>query len=146
MTLLIISFSKKIKEYNRLYELNNNGEVDNGVLINSKTQSSVNNTDRSSSNKSKSDALNINISNSNSLFLHDNNENLESNKQRMNKTKNNSRKSFDEEIDKTNKINNILDQMKVMGYNKNYVLDCVKKNELCHASAVYYLMMNYENI
>ena len=142
----IISFSKKIKEYNRLYELNNNGEVDNGVLINSKTQSSVNNTDRSSSNKSKSDALNINISNSNSLFLHDNNEILESNKQRMNKTKNNSRKSFDEEIDKTNKINNILDQMKVMGYNKNYVLDCVKKNELCHASAVYYLMMNYENI
>ena len=30
--------------------------------------------------------------------------------------------------------------------NKKYVLDCVEKNELCHASAVYYLMMNYENI
>ena len=70
----LIAFSKKIKEFNRLYELNNNGEVDNGVLINSKTQSSANLTDRSSSNKSKSDALNINISNSNSHLLNDNNE------------------------------------------------------------------------
>ena len=142
----LIAFSKKIKEYNRLYELNNNGEVDNGVLINSKTQSSMNITDRSNSNKSKNDALNINISNSNSALLNENNENMESNKQRLNKNKNLSKKSLDEETEKTIKMNNILDQMKVMGYNKNYVIDCVKKNELCHASAVYYLMMNYENI
>lgn len=53
---------------------------------------------------------------------------------------------MDEEAEKTIKINNILEQMKFMGYDKNYVLDCVKRNELCHASAVYYLMMNYENI
>ena len=139
----LIAFSKKIKEFNRLYELNNNGEVDNGVLINSKTQSSANLTDRSSSNKSKSDALNINISNSNSLLL---NENNEEKKNRTNRAKNNSRKSLDEEMERHIKSNNILEQMKLMGYNRNYVLDCVKKNELCHASAVYYLMMNYENI
>ena len=62
------------------------------------------------------------------------------------KGKNNSRKSLDEEMERHIKSNNILEQMKLMGYNRNYVLDCVKKNELCHASAVYYLMMNYENI
>jgi serine/threonine protein kinase len=139
----LIAFSKKIKEFNRLYELNNNGEVDNGVLINSKTQSSANLTDRSSSNKSKSDALNINISNSNSLLLNENNEDK---KNKKNREKNNSRKSLDEEMERHIKSNNILEQMKLMGYNRNYVLDCVKKNELCHASAVYYLMMNYENI
>ena len=139
----LITFSKKIKEFNRLYELNNNGEVDNGVLINSKTQSSANLTDRSSSNKSKSDALNINISNSNSLLLNENNEDK---KNKTNRGKNNSRKSLDEEMERHIKSNNILEQMKLMGYNRNYVLDCVKKNELCHASAVYYLMMNYENI
>ena len=139
----LIAFSKKIKEFNRLYELNNNGEVDNGVLINSKTQSSANLTDRSSSNKSKSDALNINISNSNSLLLNENNEDK---KNKTNRGKNNSRKSLDEEMERHIKSNNILEQMKLMGYNRNYVLDCVKKNELCHASAVYYLMMNYENI
>lgn len=139
----LIAFSKKIREFNRLYELNNNGEVDNGVLINSKTQSSANLTDRSSSNKSKSDALNINISNSNSLLLNENNEDK---KNKTNRGKNNSRKSLDEEMERHIKSNNILEQMKLMGYNRNYVLDCVKKNELCHASAVYYLMMNYENI
>ena len=139
----LIAFSKKIKEFNRLYELNNNGEVDNGVLINSKTQSSANLTDRSSSNKSKSDALNINISNSDSLLLNENNEDK---KNKTNRGKNNSRKSLDEEMERHIKSNNILEQMKLMGYNRNYVLDCVKKNELCHASAVYYLMMNYENI
>ena len=139
----LIAFSKKIKEFNRLYELNNNGEVDNGVLINSKTQSSANLTDRSSSNKSKSDAFNINISNSNSLLLNENNEDK---KNKTNRGKNNSRKSLDEEMERHIKSNNILEQMKLMGYNRNYVLDCVKKNELCHASAVYYLMMNYENI
>ena len=139
----LISFSKKIKEFNRLYELNNNGEVDNGVLINSKTQSSVNMTDRSCSSKSKSEALKINISNSNSLLLNDINE---GNKNKSNKGKNTNKKIVDEETEKTIRSNNILEQMKFMGYNKNYVLDCVKKNELCHASAVYYLMMNYENI
>ena len=132
----LITFNKKIKEYNRLYELNNNGEVDNGVLINSKTQSSINMTDRS--NKSKNDIFNLNISNTNSFILKDLND--------SNKNNNTNKKNSDDELDKTVKINNILEQMKIMGYNKDYVLDCVKRNELCHASAVYYLMMNYENI
>ena len=130
----LLTFNKKIKEYNRLYELNNNGEVDNGVLINSKTQSSINMTDRS--NKSKNDMFNLNISNTNSFILRDLNDS----------SKNDNKKNGDDEVDKTVKINNILEQMKIMGYNKEYVLDCVKRNELCHASAVYYLMMNYENI
>ena len=129
----LITFNKKIKEYNRLYELNNNGEVDNGVLINSKTQSSINMTDRSD--KNKNDIFNLNISNNNSFIIKD-----------LNDSKNINKKNSDDELDKTVKINNILEQMKIMGYNKDYVLDCVKRNELCHASAVYYLMMNYENI
>ena len=57
-----------------------------------------------------------------------------------------SQKDENEEFEQKKKINNILNQMNLMGYNKKYVLDCVEKNELCHASAVYYLMMNYENI
>ncbi len=47
---------------------------------------------------------------------------------------------------KNNKIENILNDMKNMGFDEKYILDCVNKNILCHASAVYYLMMNYENI
>ena len=118
-----IIFSKKIKEYNRLYELNNNGELDNGILINSKTQSSNNITDRSKYN----DILHLTISN-------------ESEEDPDNKIK--------DKIEnmKNNKIENILNDMKNMGFDEKYILDCVNKNILCHASAVYYLMMNYENI
>ena len=40
----------------------------------------------------------------------------------------------------------ILDIVENLGYDKKYVLDCVENNKLCHASAVFYLLMNYENI
>ena len=40
----------------------------------------------------------------------------------------------------------ILNTIEKLGYDKKYVLDCVKNNKLCHASAVFYLLMNYENI
>jgi serine/threonine protein kinase len=145
-----IIFSKKIKEYNRLYELNNNGEVDNGVLINSKTQSSINTSERSSRSYKK-DILDFNISNDESCVVFNENDEIIEIKKKNKKKKeknnnNNNNKSIDEELEKSIKSNNILNQMSLMGYDKKYVLDCVKKNELCHASAVYYLMMNYENI
>ena len=135
----IMTFSRKIKEFNRLYELNNNGEVDNGVLINSKTQSSINMTDRSSS-KNEAIGINLNISTSSHEDFAENNKNKINNKSK------NENKKVDEEAEKKIKINNILNQMALMGYDKKYVFECVKNNELCHASAVYYLMMNYENI
>jgi hypothetical protein len=40
----------------------------------------------------------------------------------------------------------ILKQMELLGYDKKYVKDCVKNNILCHASAAYFLMLNYDNI
>ena len=149
-----IVFSKKIKEYNRLYELNNNGEVDNGVLINSKTQSSINMSERSSNsrtdNKIKDSDMNLNFKGSFVIF--DENEDevyrIKETKQKIEDitVKNDNGKNLDEEIEHKIKSNNILNQMSIMGYDKKYVLDCVEKNELCHASTVYYLMMNYENI
>ena len=142
-----IIFSKKIKEFNRLYELNNNGEVDNGVLINSKTQSSINMSERSSRSNNRNDILDLNISNESYVLFNENEQIIEVKKiADKKKEKNNSKKSLNEELEQKMKTNNILNQMCLMGFDKKYVLDCVKKNELCHASAVYYLMMNYENI
>ena len=142
-----IIFSKKIKEYNRMYELNNNGEVDNGVLINSKTQSSINLSEKSSRSNNRNDILDLNISNGSYVLFNENDEIIEVKKitDKM-KKKNNSKKNIDEELEHKIKSNNILNQMSLMGFDKKYVLDCVNKNELCHASTVYYLMMNYENI
>ena len=69
------------------------------------------------------------------------------NKENNNKEKDKDKKNIlNEEIEQKVKANNILNQISLMGYDKKYVLDCVQKNELCHASTIYYLMMNYENI
>ena len=152
-----IVFSKKIKEYNRLYELNNNGEVDNGVLINSKTQSSINMSERSSNsrtdNKIKDSDMNLNLNlNEGSCAIFNENDDevykVKGTKRKYENinVKNDSEKNVNEEIEHKIKSNNILNQISLMGYDKKYVLDCVEKNELCHASTVYYLMMNYENI
>ena len=147
-----IVFSKKILEYNRLYELNNNGEMDNGVLINSKTQSSINKSDISSNsrteNKNNEINLELNVSDRSCVIFNDNDESIEIKKVKKDNENKQicNQKDENEEYEQKKKINNILNQMNLMGYNRKYVLECVEKNELCHASAVYYLMMNYENI
>ena len=40
----------------------------------------------------------------------------------------------------------ILNEIEKIGYDKEYTLNCTKNNFLCHASAVFYLMINYKNI
>ena len=116
-----------MKEFNLNYELNNNGECDNGMLINTKTgtiSSSLNNS-------SKNDG---NITNRSRQRNEEDNlldELIEEN---------------DEQEEQEDKINKILDEIEKLGYNKKYVLNCVNKNILCYASSVFYLMLNYKNI
>ena len=85
-----------------LYELNNNKEVDNGMLINTKINT-----------------------NTNSLIENDLNDN-------NNQVKTESVLYFEEE-------GNIEDD-------KKYVKECLEKNILCQATAVYFLLMNYDSI
>ena len=109
----IILFANKAKEFNMNYELNNNGELDNGMLINTQTESN------SISNSSR----NLNLSNCN--FTKD--------------------ISYGNSMNEKDKNEKILNQIERLGYDKNYVLDCLKNNKICHATTVYYLMMNYDN-
>ena len=127
----LISLDNKVKEFNMLYELNNNKEVDNGMLINSKIHT-----------------------NTNSLIVNDLNENSQ--------VKTESVICFEEEgnvnddkkivIENNNEINEqkkeekILEKIEKMGYNKNYVKECLENNVLCQATAAYFLLMNYDNI
>ena len=123
----IIIIKNKVKEFNLNYELNNNGECDNGMLIKTKTgtiSSSLNNS-------SKNDG---NITNRSRQRNEEDNlldELIEGN---------------DEQEEQEDKINKILDEIEKLGYNKKYVLNCVNKNILCYASSVFYLMLNYKNI
>ena len=125
----ILSFKNKVKEFNMLYEMNNNCEVDNGIIINS----------RSNTLSSKS-----NIS-GNSIYINDNM------KDNQGYIFENNIKSDNNNYERTNKktekdMEKILKKMENLGYDKKYVKECVKKNILCHASAAFFLMMNYDNI
>ena len=127
----ILSFKNKVKEFNMLYEMNNNCEVDNGIIINS----------RSNTLSSKS-----NISN-NSIYINDNMKDnqgyiFDNNIKSDNNNNNNEKTSKKTEKD----MEKILKKIENLGYDKKYVKECVKKNILCHASAAFFLMMNYDNI
>ena len=106
----------KVKQLYINYELNNNGELDNGMIIQS---------------KSKSNTFNLSINDSDTNGNHSGDENIKFEDFRKNEEK---------------KKTKILDIIENFGYDKKYVLDCVENNKLCHASSVYYLLMNYENI
>ena len=147
----IISIGNKVKEFNMFYEMNNNCEVDNGIIINTKT-----NTITSTSNNNTINSLTDSfIDKGDSLYK------MQKEKEKENKNKkikNFSNKGStkikkiikeytnsnnDENI---NDINNILNQLETLGYNRNYVKECVKNNVLCHASTAYFLMLNYDKI
>ena len=127
----IIIYNNKVKEYNLNYELNNNGECDNGMLINTKTgtisSSAPNNSNIKNDSQLTSRSRRRNDGEEND-FDDDFNDNEEQ----------------EEEQDK--KVSKILEEIEKIGYDKEYVLDCVNNNILCHASAVFYLMLNYKNI
>ena len=116
----ILIVNNKIKEFNLNYELNNNGECDHGMLINTKTEtissSITNNQSQISSRNENEDELDDNSSNE---------------------------ENEEEQEKKTEKI---LEEIERIGYDRKYVMNTVKNNELCHASAIFYLMMNYKNI
>ena len=121
----IIKVGNKVKEFDMLYELNNNCEVDNGIIINSQTDTI------SSKSSNSSIYINKNIKDNNGFFFDENS--ITKEKKEINCIKNTNNEK-------------ILNQIELLGYDKKYVKDCVKNNILCHASAAYFLMLNYDNI
>ena len=114
----IINMGNKVKQLNINYELNNNGELDNGMIIQSKSKSNT--------------FVNLSLDES------------KSNSEEKNSNENINYSDFQKK--EKLKKEKILNTIEKLGYDKKYVLDCVKNNKLCHASAVFYLLMNYENI
>ena len=111
----ILIFNNKVKEFNINFEVNNNKEVDNGMIIKTHTDISI------------SSEIN------NSSVLTDNKKEI--------KEYNNMNEENESDIDLS-----ILKEMEKFGYDKNYVLNCIRNNVLCHASTVFYLLKNYRYI
>ena len=124
----IILIKNKVKEFNLNYELNNNGECDNGMLINTKTGTISSSLNNSSKNDGKLTSRSRQRNEDENILSDLNDENDEQGEEHE------------------RKINKILDEIEKLGYDKKYVLNCVNKNILCYASSVFYLMLNYKNI
>ena len=144
----IISFNNKVKEYNMLYELNNNNEVDNGMLINTKINSSV-----------ATFSITNGIMNNNSVVKTEsvfcveedgNKDNCDEDggchKKVLIKNKQIKNQDKDTLKEKEKNKNKIFDKIEVLGYDKKYVQKCLENNILCHATSIYFLLMNYDNI
>ena len=125
----VIKFSAKVKELNRNYELNNNGEIDNGIVISPK--------DSIEKKKIDYDISPYNFNGSYYSKVHSkpfspNNEIEEG----LNSKRENNK---DDNI-----INDkVLEQLFELGYNKDYVKECIFKNEINYATASYYLLDKY---
>ena len=114
----VLVIGNKVKEHYRLYELNNNNEIDNGIMI----YTQLNSNNMHSSTQSKDN--NIIQINSNGF-----------------KKYNSKNKSLDN-IQKEK----ILNQLEIFGYNRDYVLKSLKNNELNYATASYFIMKYYDNL
>ena len=119
----IIKFHGKEKELNMNYELNNNGEIDNGMLINSK------------------DELVLNENEQLENYIKPNN--ISTNRE-TNKSKKSHRPTSPYKQPPINPY--FVKMVCELGYNEDYVVKSLEKNELNHATTIYYLFSNYENI
>ena len=126
----IIKFHGKAKEFNMNYELNNNEEIDNGMLINSK-----NDLISLEDNEIKDSEKNIYLVKNNDVSDKNKNTNLQNKKHRP---------SSPYRPPPINK--DFVKMVSDLGYDEDYVIKCLEKKEFNHATTIYYLFSNYENV
>ena len=132
----VIQFNEISKVLNRQYELNNNGEIDHGVLIN-----------HNSEKKEKEENINE-INDLDDDINEENNKKLTPDLNNNNSLKQNSKRN---ESNLTNSSTLIIDEgilktMEMLGYKKDYIQKTLSANELNYASATYYLLSNQNDV
>ena len=141
----LISFGNKVKEFNMLYELNNNNEVDNGMLINTKinsiTSCSITNGLINNNSVIKTESVFCVEEEGNKNYDYDECNNKSSKKVLIQNKQVKNEENLEEKDE-----NKILDKIEVLGYDKKYVKTCLENDLLCHATSIYFLLMNYDNI
>ena len=160
----LILFDENINILNRQYELNNNGEIDHGVLINrSKMSSSCSNRlIEENKNTKREEELIKDKSKSKSKDL---NNNIEIEEEQIKKlSENNSKKIINISKDKEYNIpfrnkgstfhsfntftseeildDDVIKKVESFGYKKDYIKKCIANNEINYCSATYYLLLN----
>ena len=121
-----IKFKLKAKEQDRVYELNNNGEIDNGVVL-----------QEMNSSRSKDDAVLLEKRKNLNLQFYDSSSDSNDNND------NNNNKHLHERNIEINKKH--VKEVVSLGYSSSYVSECLKKNCFNYATASYYLIKKYSS-
>ena len=139
----VIKFNNETQALNRIYELNYNGEIDHGVLIQHHSQDNTDNTQQRVS-------LSINVNDKNNSLIsgecyddelesplsHEYDCNTQSNTQR-NYVTSLTTTTITQHIDE-----NALNACERLGYSKPYMHYVLNENELNYATTTYYLLCN----
>ena len=151
-------FDEKVNILNRQYELNNNGEIDHGVLINQ-------------SNLTSRSINNDNLMRMDAIVKNENYENPQNSKEKEEKqkfiTSKNSKNYINSDIylnkgmPNRNQGNivvslpttsstivideNVLKIMENFGYKKEYVQRCITNNDVNYCSSTYYLLTSFSD-
>ena len=120
----VIRFGNGVKEINRNYELNNNGEIDHGVIIVSRQEQYSNN--NLNDNKSP-DVGDYSVPHKSKGFT-------PVDKSNNNNKYTNSNKRLNEKV---------IKELVELGYNKQYIYDCLKHNECNYCTASYHLLNKF---
>ena len=148
-----IKFNRKSQQFNIKYELNNNKDCDNGIIKTQKEEeinfninnNNNNNNDSSSNNLSFSKPISPNVELNEEERIKSNlNSNLNSPRNRSNSSDNYGSNNIKQKYVINNEI--IKDIESTIGYDKKYLIHCIKKNEINYATATYYLLLrDYNN-
>ena len=137
----IIQFNENSKVLNRLYELNNNGEIDHGVLINQNSEKKENEEKINEVNDIDDDLIDNNNKKLTPNLNNINQQNENSSKQNSKRNDSNLTNSSTLIIDES-----ILKTMENLGYKKDYIQKILCANEFNYASATYFLLSNQTDI
>jgi len=146
----ILKFTGKPKEANRQYELNNNGEIDNGFLINQNEK--ILTEKNKSLEKIYSEGLEGEVKESEYNFTKENlkisiNDSLKK-KQEKNNTESsgsiNSHLILGKNILFIIKDNDIVDVIESLGYKQDYLIQCLNENQHNYATTAYFLLSKKE--
>ena len=129
-----MNFNPKVQEINRLYEIHNNYEYDQGYIIEKKEilrkklKVSIKNSFENDNNKNN----NINNMMSKKKDIFDENNNI----LKINVSMNTDNFILNEEA---------IKYVENFGYKKEYIIKSLEGNELNHATATYYLRLSLKN-
>ena len=132
----VIKYNENVNILNRQYELNNNGEIDHGILINRSSSSKEKNIEKEIVNNNKLSVENNNIKN---------NKSAPDNKKFVKYSKPDSQRNISSLTNSSTIDENVIKTMEGMGYKREYIQKTLSNNDFNYATTTFFLLSNNIN-